>query len=268
MKAKLRAYVNRKFLLYPKTHQIIELREELYSMMCDKYDDCQSKGLSAQESYKQALTFMEDYRTAIREVETGSALSALRRKLTALLAFTVIYFIVLTSVYLYVSMVTLGSFEKSWLIGVGGTFIYLVCLSASILSYAKMFGMRKLLRIALGCLFLSFIPLLFVFPSLLCAELLSKNVWPHSWLIVPVIVLIYFVTDLILFGKKTRRVYFSIELAAAGTLLTTIIYLFASYLYNLWNIAWIVYLIYSAIAALAFYISRVKKEKALNSHDN
>ena len=33
MEMKLRAYINRKFFMYPKTKEIVELREELYSMM-------------------------------------------------------------------------------------------------------------------------------------------------------------------------------------------------------------------------------------------
>ena len=254
MKDKLRAYVGRKFKLYPKTKQIVELREELYSMMCDKYDDCLSEGKTESESYKQALTIMDNYKTAIREVETGSALGALKKKMNNLLAFTALYFTVLIAVYLYISMVKLGSFDKSWLIGVGGAFIYLVVISANLLSYAKMFKMSTFYRVSLGCIFLSLIPLLFVLPSLLSEHLLATEVWSSSWLIVPVIVFIYFLTDLILFGKRNGKILLAIELTVTGAVLSTVLYLCISFFYNLWDKAWIIYVIYLAVVALAYFI--------------
>jgi len=262
MKGKLRAYVDKKFQLYPKTKQIVELREELYSMMCDKYDDCQSNGISELESYKQALTIMDDYKIAIREVETGSALGALKKRISNLLAFTALYFAVLIAIYLYVSIVKLGSFDKSWLIGVGGAFIYLVFIAVNLLSYAKMFNMSTFYRISLGSIFLSLIPLLFVLPSLLSEELLLTNVWSSSWLIVPVIVLIYLISDLVLFGKNNSKILFALELTFTGIVLSTVIYLFTSFFYNLWDKAWIIYVVYLAVVAFAFFIKGKVKQKS------
>ncbi len=69
METKLRKYVNRKFLLYPKTNEIVEVREELYSIMLDKYNDCLDMGITQDECYKKAIEMMADYKEAIREVE-------------------------------------------------------------------------------------------------------------------------------------------------------------------------------------------------------
>lgn len=255
MKNKLRMYINRKFLLYPKTNGILELREELFSMMCDRYDDCQKKGLTKNASYKQALTFMEDYKTAIREVERGSSLEALKKKLISFLAFSAFYFMILTSIYLYVSMVILNDFEKSWLIVVTGAFIYLIYFSINMFDYAEMFNMHIFSRISLGCLFLSFVPPLYVFPGLYFTVINSKNIWGYSWLIIPVIGLLYLITDIIVFRKKTNKLAFSIELTFAGLLFTSSVYLFISYFFDLWNVAWIIFVVYLAIIALAVYIN-------------
>jgi len=255
MKNKLRVYIDRKFLLYPKTTGIIELREELYSMMCDKYDDCQKKGLSKYASYKQALTFMEDYKTAIREVERGSSLEALKKKLISFLAFTAFYFMILTAVYLYVSMVTLNSFEKSWLIVVAGAFIYLIYFSINMFDYAEMFNMHTFSRISLGCLFLSFVPTIYVFPGLYLSAISSKNIWGFSWLVIPVICLIYIIIDLIVFARKRNKLAFSIELAFAGLVLTASAYLFVSFIFSLWSVAWILFVVYLGVIALAVYIN-------------
>jgi len=255
MKDKLRVYINRKFLLYPKTNGIVELKEELFSMMCDKYDDCQKKGLTKAASYKQALTFMEDYKTAIREVERGSSLEALRKKLVGYLAFTAFYFTIITAVYLFISMVMLHTFEKTWLVVVAGAFIYLIYFAANMFGYAKMFDMPTFSRISLGSLFLSIVPTIYVFPSLFLAEVYSRDIWNCSWLIVPVLGFIYVLTDLFIFGKKTNKLAFYIELAFAGLLCTASVYLFISFIYNLWGVAWIIFVVYLAIIALAVYIN-------------
>ena len=255
MKDKLRVYIDRKFILYPKTSGIVELKEELFSMMCDKYDDCQKKGLTKAASYKQALTFMEDYKTAIREVERGSSLEALRKKLVGFLAFTAFYFAIITAIYLFISMVTLNTFDRTWLIIVGGAFIYLIYFSINMFSYANMFDMPTFSRVSLGCLFLSFIPTLYVFPSLYLIEVYSRNIWHFSWLVIPIIGFVYVISDLLTFGKKTNKRAFDLELALAGFVCTASVYLFFSYIYNLWSVAWIIFVVYLAIIALAVYIN-------------
>lgn len=259
MEERLRKYVNRKFRMYPKTRDIVELREELYSMMCDKYEDCIKSGMSKDKSYRKALTFMEDYRLAIREVETGSALAALRKKFLGTIAFSVFYLVLLTGIYLYVSMVALKSFQNTWLIGVGGVFVFLIFIAGNIISYAKMFDMKGLLRGGVGFLFLCFMPLLYVFPSLLLDELYNISVWEYSWLLVPIVVLLWATTDIIIFGKSTGKLFLIGEWLFAGFLLTSIIYLCISYFYGLWSVAWIIYLAYLAVVALAVFISKIKK---------
>lgn len=261
MEMKLRSYIDRKFFAYPKTKEIVELREELYSMMCDKYNDCQKSGLTEEQSYKQVLTILDGYKSAIKEIETGSSLGALKKKLVSSLAFSAFYFIALTCVYLYVSMVTFNSFDKTWLIGVGGAFVYFIYFAANMLGYAKMFDMKVLTRCSMGVLFLSFIPSLYVFPSLLLSELYGKTTWEHSWLIIPVVVFIYLLTDLIIFAKKTPKLIFDIELVVTGLTLTTVVYLFVAYFHNLWNLAWIVYVVYLSIVALGFYVSEKSKSR-------
>lgn len=255
MKNKLRIYINRKFFIYPKTTGIMELREELFSMMCDKYDDCLKSGMPKTASYKQALTVMEDYKMAVREVERGSSLEALRKKTVSFLAFSAFYYMILTAVYLYISMVTVHSFERTWLIIVAGTFLYLIYFSINMFDYTEMFDMRSLSRIFLGCLFASLIPSLYVLPSLYFSVVLGRSIWGLSWLVIPVIGFIYIIADLTVFGKKGNRLAFWWELASAGFLLTSCIYLAISFFYHLWSVAWIVFVVYLAIVALTVFIN-------------
>jgi len=254
MEMKLRSYINRKFFMYPKTKEIVELREELYSMMVDKYNDYQKNGFTKEESYKEALSLLEDYKSAIKEVETGNSLTVLKKKLSSSLSFSVFYFITLTCIYLYVSMVALNSFRNTWLVVVGGAFVYLIYFAANMLGYAYMFDMRVLTRCFVGVLFLNCIPLLYVFPSLLLSELYRKPVWRYSWLVLPVIAFIYLLTDLIIFAKNAPKLALNIHILVTGFALTTVVYLILSCLGHLWNIAWILYVVYLAIIALGFYV--------------
>jgi hypothetical protein len=254
MEQKLRKLINRKLFLYPKTDKIIEVREELYSIMLDKYNDCLDAGMSREESYKEAAEMMADYKDAIKEVETGSSLSALKKNLISMASFSTFYFIVMTFVYLLVSMVVLKTFEKTWLIVVGGAFVYLLYFSIIAYSYAGMFNFITLKRCGIGLIYISLIPIFYVFPSLYLSVVYSKNVWSFSWLVVIIIGFLYILSDYIANRKRISSLERDLHFLAAGFLLTTGIYLSASIWFGLWSTAWIVYVLYLALASLAFYV--------------
>ena len=163
MEQKLRKFINRKFFLYPKTEKIIEVREELYSIMLDKYHDCMDSGMSKEESYKKAIEMTLDYKDAVKEVETGSSLSALKKNLVSTASFSTFYFLTLTAIYLFVSIVILKSFQKTWLIPVGGAFVYLVYSALNTYQYARLFNFKALKRCGIALIYTSLIPILYVF---------------------------------------------------------------------------------------------------------
>ena len=160
MEEKLKKYINRKFLLYPKTKEIIEVRDELYSIMIDKYNDCLNMGLTQEEAYKRATEMMADYKDAIREVEKDSSLGAFKKILINMGSFTTFYFIILTFIYFFVSAIILKSFKKTWLVVVGGSFIYLTYFSISLYRYAKLFDFKVLGRWGIGFIYINLIPLI------------------------------------------------------------------------------------------------------------
>lgn len=187
---------------------------------------------------------------------------ALSRRLVNLLAFSAVYFITLTCIYLYLSMVTFDSFARTWLIVVAGGFIYLIYFAAAMFGYAKIFDMPKLTRLALLGLFVSAVPIVYVMPTLVPAVLWGMNAWGHSWLVVPMLGLVYLVTDLIMFRKSMDRRALGIELTAGGFALSTVIYLVASYVFDSWNLAWLVYVIYLAVVAFVIYVSELRRNRA------
>ncbi|WIV10466.1 hypothetical protein [Proteiniborus sp. MB09-C3] len=259
MEEKLRKYINRKFLLYPKTKEIIEVRDELYSIMIDKYNDCFKLGVTQEEAYKRATEMMIDYKDAIREVEKGSSLGAFKKILINIDSFTTFYFITLTCIYFFVSVIILKSFKKTWLITVGGSFIYLTYFSISLYKYAKLFNFKTLGRWGLAFIYISLIPLVYVFPSLYLSIVHSKNIWSHSWLVVIIIVFFYIITDYIVNRKHISIVERDILIFVSGFLLTTFLYLFISMKFSIWSIAWILYVFYLSLISMIFYIGRNKR---------
>jgi hypothetical protein len=255
MQNKLRKYINKKFRLYPKTKEVIEVREELYSIILDKYNDSILSGMDEERSYREAIEMMVDYKEAVREVETGSSLSALKKNVISVAAFSTFYFVMLTAVYLFISMVVLETFEHTWLVAVGGAFVYLVYFSVKAYQYASLFKLNVLTRCGIGLIYLCLIPIFYVFPSLYVSEMGYPSIWGQSWLMVILIFLLYIVTDYLVYREQISGIQRGLHLIVAGLLFTTVLYLVASLYFQLWSTAWIIYVVYLAIVSLAFYVS-------------
>lgn len=259
MEKKLKKYVNKKFFLYPKTNEIIEVRDELYTIMLDKYNDCLNMGMPQDESYKKAIEMMADYKEAIREVENGSSLGALKKTFVNIGSFTTFYFIMLTFIYLFVSMIVLKSFNNTWLIAVGGSFIYIVYFSIRLYEYAKLFNFITMARWGIAFIYISLIPLLYVFPSLYLSIVHSKIIWSYSWLLVIVIAFFYFITDYVVNRKHISIFERDIRLLVSGLIFITFLYLLISIKFNIWSSAWILYVLYLAFISMIFHIRRKKE---------
>ena len=220
-------------------------------MMCDKFDDCVAQGYSQEESLKKACELMQDCKSAVREIEVGSSLGALRKRMTDLLAFSAVFLMTLTCAYLVLSICVFKTFEKTWMLPVVGAFAYLIYIATSLHSYAKMFEFRGLQRIAFGGIFLSLLPMLYVLPGMVAGIFLGKNIWPTSWLIVILLGIIYLAADITFFVES--KLGFRLELAGLGLGIATLLYLALSMTYGIWNVAWLVYVVYLVIAAFTIY---------------
>lgn len=256
MKEKLKKYVYGKFRHYPKTKEITELRDELYSMTCDKYEDCLSNGMNENDSYKEAVKIMCGYKAAIRETEKGSSYKAFKRKLINLLAFTAAYYLALTCIYLGISLI--HGFEDKWIIMVGGAFVYTIYITVMLFLYSKMFGHPVLKRVAMGGIFASLVPILYVYPSMLCDMFANKNIWDRSWLIVPAIVLVSVAVDMIVYRANKKAL--KIEALCFGLLVCACVYLTLSMLTSMWHVTWMIFVIYVTIVAFILYLGAVKSD--------
>lgn len=255
MERKLRKYINRKFFLYPKTEKIIEVREELYSIMLDKYNDCLASGVDKEECYKRAIEMTVDYRNAVQEVETGSSMSALRKNLISTASFGSFFFLSVTALYLFYSIFIKKSFENTWLIPVAGAFVYVLISALTAYQYAIMFNFRVLRRWGIGLIFTSLVPILYVFPSLYFRVVRGVKIWGHSWLMLLVILFFYIITDYVVTKGYISVFERDLHIFGGGFVFTTLIYVVISIRFHLWGSAWILYVAYLALMSLALYIS-------------
>ena len=260
MKEELKKYAWRKFRRYPKTKEITELREELWSMMCDKFDDCVAAGADEKEAARQAKELMNDCTAAVRDVEVNSSMGALRRMLIGLLTFSAAFMLALTCVYLFLSLVTLKSFDKTWMLIVAGSFVYVVYVAVKLYNYSRSFGFNGATRVAFGGVFLSLVPLLYVLPSLAANVLFDTNIWGKSWLAAPLLAAVWLTADMVIFARGTKA--FRWELAALGFLVTTVVFLTFSVFTGAWNVSWLVYVLYLVIVAFAIYFAELRKRRA------
>ncbi|MBO4933663.1 MAG: hypothetical protein J5441_00620 [Clostridia bacterium] len=259
MREELKKYAWRKFRRYPKTKEITDLRDELYSMMCDKYDDLTASGVDESEAARQARELMNDCTAAVREAEVGSSMGALRRMLIGLLTFSAAFMLALTCVYLFLSLVTFGSFDKTWLLMVAGSFVYVVYVAVKLYNYARSFGFSVLTRSAFGGIFLSLVPLLFVLPCLGAKVLFGADWWGRGWLVALLIAALWLTADTMLFARGTKAFWW--ELVGLGFLVTTIIFLAFSVFTGAWNVAWLVYVLYLVIVAFAIYFAELRRRR-------
>src|SRR5699024_2445882 len=116
-------------------------------------------------------------------------------------------------------------------------------------------------RLGLLLIYLSLIPILYVFPSLYLSVMQSRSIWKYSWIIVLIIVFLWMVNDYILNLKYIAKFQRDLHVLIAGLVLTIILYLGVFIRFGLWDIAWISYVVFLAVISLVFYISgKVKKE--------
>ena len=66
---KIIATVNRKFAFYPNTQEVLDLKEELISIMIDKYHDLPEK-MTEKQKIKSCLEVMGSYKDVLYDLES------------------------------------------------------------------------------------------------------------------------------------------------------------------------------------------------------
>lgn len=141
---RIRGYIDDAFADVPNTDKVLDLKQELYANLSDKYDAQLSKGKTPQEAYHAAISSIGDIQQLVESVRDHSAgvfgLSPQQRKKSALLTAGAVMLYILSPV----AVIVLGSSGQ----GVMGvvSLLAMVAIATGMLIYNDM-TKPKMLRI-------------------------------------------------------------------------------------------------------------------------
>ncbi len=263
MKEKINKLISRKFRPYPKSPEINEFREELQSDMFSIYDDSIAEGKSEKDAFNDAKSILINLKKAVKEIEESSSRKILKSKAINFVAFTAFYLIAVGALYLVLSFLVFQSFKITWLVPVGAGLIYFIIVSIVALRYIMMYSVERVKRYSLAIVSVAILPIIYVFPNLYAETIMHLETWEHSWISILIYFAIGVVLDLMIYGKRTPTLAKLIEVGATGLLISTIIFLSLGLFASLWNISWLIYIVYFAICAFVVYIYAKRKSKKL-----
>lgn len=235
---KIKKTVNRKFSYYPETKEVLDLKEELLSIMIDKYNDLQDG--TEKQKYKECLEIMSSYKEVLHDIEVEASHPFLKDKLLGFSIFGTCYFLFVVLLYVIISQFVFQNYHSTISIVVAPSIIFSLITTVYILLYCKKMKLEVMTRICLGLSFFSLAVTLYVVPNFILTSIFDINIWHPSWLIIMVIGYIYLLVDKLIYphsSPKKRLIRNCLNLLA----LVTTLYLCVSFLTGLWSFTWLAF---------------------------
>lgn len=238
---KIKATVERKFVYYPKTQEVLDLKEELLSIILDKYNDL-TEGSEKQKYQESMSVMMASYKQVLHDLEIKTSRSIFKDKMLGFSLFATTYFMVTVIIYFLVSFFVTHSFKNTYYIVVAPSIVFLFITSLFMLLYCNKMKFEHLTRVCLGLVFLASVGIFYVIPNLFLNIYYSLHYWHPTWLIILVIGYIYLVVDKLKYPhhtKKGRLIRNCLNQLAFSTML----YLVISVLFGYWHLTWLIFVL-------------------------
>lgn len=261
--------VNRKFAPYPKTKEVLDLKEEMLSIMIDKYNDLDDT-LTEKQKVLSCLEVMGAYKVILSNLETMAVRKLMKTKLIDYSIFTSIYFFVTIMIYLIYSLLIQRNFINTYVIVVGMGIVYLYISSIFFYFYFKKMMFEKMQRASLSFIYSSAIAFLYVLPNLYLSLFHKINIWHPSWIVCIVIGNLYAIHDAFKYQKQMTKPIRILRRGINTFLLTTIIYLLISLEFKCWNVSWLIYVAWFFITEIEIilnYRAYLKKINEVNKDE-
>lgn len=259
---RFRSFIDREFAGYPESKQLSDLKEELVSVLMDKYNDGLENGMNELDSYSKAIESMSDLRAQYKD--EMDALHFTKDEVVAKTINTfivsILYFLGLTIVFLVLQLTIGKKGEPAWLVWPLGAMIYVVSLFVMLnqngkLSKSKLLKRGSIYGIGMSLATLLYMVMLFghkVFPSM-------PNLAHPGWLIFPFAVSCCLILSALLVEHK--KAFKIVLLAIAAVLLVAFLQLFLMFVLHIPN-SWLVYLVAVFAAFVALSIKVMEKPKS------
>ena len=259
---RFRSFIDREFAGYPESKQLSDLKEELVSVLMDKYNDGLENGMNELDSYSKAIESMSDLRAQYKD--EMDALHFTKDEVVAKTINTfivsILYFLGLTIVFLALQFTIGKKGEPAWLVWPLGAMIYVVSLFVMLnqngkLSKSKLLKRGSIYGIGMALATLLYMVMLFghkVFPSM-------PTLAHPGWLIFPFAVSCCLILSALLVEHK--KAFKIVLLAIAAVLLVAFLQLFLMFVLHIPN-SWLVYLVAVFAAFVALSIKVMEKPKS------
>lgn len=237
---KIKKTIDRKFSYYPETREVLDLKEELLSIMIDKYNDLSDE--PEKQKYKECMEIMASYKEVLHDIEVEASHPFLKDKLLGFSIFGTCYFLFVVLIYVLISQFVTNNYHNTISIVVVPSIIFSLITSVYILLYCKKMKLEVMTRICLGLSFFTFAVCAYVVPNFILTSIFDINVWHPSWLIILVVGYIYLLVDKLIYphsSPKKRLIRNCLNLLA----FVTTIYLSVSFLLGFWNFTWLIFVL-------------------------
>ena len=264
---KIIATVNRKFAFYPNTQEVLDLKEELISIMIDKYHDLPEK-MTEKQKIKSCLEVMGSYKDVLYDLESITVKKIMKVKMIDFSLFASIYVFLTVVLYLVYSLVIAKTFEKTYFIVVASAIIFVFISAILLYYYFKHLMFEKMQRASLSFIYTGAIAFIYVIPNLYLTLYKNINVWHPTWIVIILIGLVYSLHDTFKYQKHMHKAIRIMRRVINTLLLATVLYLGISFCYGHGYLTWLIYVVWlfaSEIEVFATYKYYQYKKLKINN---
>lgn len=236
---RIKKAVDKRFSYYPKTKEVLDLKEELLSIMIDKYNDLETG--TENQKYRECIAIMlSSYKQVLHDLEVESSRKILTDKILGFSIFSTLYFLVIVLVYILVSKYIVESFSNTYFIVLAPSILFSLIISSFIFKYCQKMRYKVMMRVSLGLIFLSIAICLYTIPCFFFMIYKGINLWHPLWLVILAVGSIYVVVDSIVYPSKKPLIRL-IRICLNTLSIFTTVYLVVSILFGYWYVTWLIF---------------------------
>ena len=236
---RIKKAVDKRFSYYPKTKEVLDLKEELLSIMIDKYNDLETG--TENQKYRECIAIMlSSYKQVLHDLEVESSRKILTDKILGFSIFSTLYFLVIVLVYILVSKYIVESFSNTYFIVLAPSILFSLIISSFIFKYCQKMRYKVMMRVSLGLIFLSIAICLYTIPCFFFMIYKGINLWHPLWLVILAVGSIYVVVDTIVYPSKKPLIRL-IRICLNTLSIFTTVYLVVSILFGYWYVTWLIF---------------------------
>lgn len=257
---RFKRYLEKEFRYIAPSKEAMDYRLEVFANLTDRAHELKIKGMTDENAiYNICIECLGDFKSTLKDFESRiSSLKKAAPKIGATMSLTICFLLFMTILYLVVSFAT-RSWNKTWLIFVGGVFIGLsTILAAQIIKGVKN---RKAYKIRLSSV--AIIIMMFVFTYLFALVFFDIK---YDWMLFLLMVIAALIVDTgiaFLFNCKGRVVMLMLTIIVSASLIYVMLGIYGAIE---WNPNWLIPVTAALVDAgiLTFTLNRYAKKNQIS----